>query len=276
MEADCCLRQPSETNSGTEADRWLIMSSQKVTPGPFGLVNTNTRTLTTEPVRCAGAPRHLGGGCSQGNTLLLRLWGLPHAWSLQASAPEPRRKQTSKKTNSESHLESLKAEAPSHSERFPGGRGVCPPRWERAGDRARERQKRGTTASERESPQEDLRGGDGGPGGSPPSRDPASLLCPPPDCGLKGHPSPESPVYLKRCPPFDIHALGGRRKTRKRSPSRHPAVVGSVLSPGHHKLSARTLLHHQTNNADSYQTPASSRDTLGPVRTGSAPGLSRG
>lgn len=49
----------------------------------------------------------------------------------------------------------------------------------------------------------------------PPSLPSPSPFCPP-DCEPKGHLSPESPVYLNRSPPFDIHLLGDRRREKGR------------------------------------------------------------
>lgn len=51
----------------------------------------------------------------------------------------------------------------------------------------------------------------------PPSLPPSLPLSGPPDCEPKGHLSPESPVYLNRSPPFDIHLLGDGRRKRGRT-----------------------------------------------------------
>lgn len=62
-----------------------------------------------------------------------------------------------------------------------------------------------------------------------PSLPPSLPLSGPPDCEPKGHLSPESPVYLNRSPPFDIHLLGdGRRKKRKNRFS-SPWLAGRLL-----------------------------------------------
>lgn len=125
-------------------------------------------------------------------------------WSLQASAREPRRKQTTRKTNSESHLESLKAEAPPHSERFPGGRRGLPATL---GEGCRRSEGAGRKEQRLAPGRLPRRGGQTRRIASFSGLGLPPLSSPPPTVASKVTPPPR---FLFTCPPFDIHPLGDR------------------------------------------------------------------